>query len=197
MKNLFNYFNFLDSIYGKNPYKDAGIDICHSLLLFGIIVAKKPKNILELGIGTGVGSETILNALKYNQQNYTYDALDNLYDLGGNLSQTYLDNLKQNNVNIIVSDEKPYVEKCENNKYDLIISDADHLNAGEWVDHIIRICKNNGIIFCHDVANEGYPSLKKYIDYVKNNSIPHYLFNSSSRPDEKCERGWLMIINKK
>jgi len=197
MKNLANYINFIESIYNKNPYKDAGIDICHAFLLFGIILSQKPKNILELGIGTGVGSETILNALKYNQQEYIYDALDNLHDLGGNLSNDYINRLKENKVNIIISDEKSYVEKCENNKYDLIISDADHLNAGDWVEHIIRISKNNGIIFCHDVSSEGFPSLKKYIHYVKDNSIPHYLFNSSSRQDEKCERGWLMIINKK
>jgi len=197
MNNFKAYNDFLNSIYGKNPYKDAGIDICHSFLLFGIIAAQKPKSILELGIGTGVGCETILNAVKYNQQDYNYDALDNLYDLGGNLSNDYINKLKENKVNIVISDEKSYVEKCESSKYDLIISDADHLNAGDWVDHIVRICKNNGIIFCHDVCNEGFPSLKKYIDYVKDNSIPHYLFNSSSRQDEKCERGWLMIINKK
>jgi len=207
VKYLKNQINFLESIHNKEPYSSAGVDINHIILLFGIILSQKPINILELGIGSGLVSQTILNAIKYNGIKCKYDALDFCisdinWQNGGWEYPTIdlIDNLKKENVNLISEEEGVFVKQCESNKYDLIISDADHYNAGEWVDDIIRICKPNGIIFCHDVLffrKGSFQSLKKYIDYVENNSIPHYLFEKSSRHDEKCERGWLMIINKK
>lgn len=166
MINLKNQAEFLISIYNKEPYKGAGIDINHAMLLFGIILSQKPEKILELGIGSGVASETILNALKYNSIKYIYDAVDNLCDIGGNLSEKYITKLKNENVNIFISEEEKFVKNCEPNKYDLIISDADHFHAGDWVEDIFRICKHNGIILCHDV-DKGYPNLTKYVDYVK------------------------------
>jgi len=208
MKNLKNQINFLESIYGKEPFKGAGIDIAHAMLLFGVLLSQKPKNILELGIGTGVVSETILNAMKYNSTDYKYDALDNCFLIsdwvsgawdraGGYPTRNYINRLKNENVNLIGDDEGNYVRNCESNKYDLIISDADHTYAGERAEHIFRICKPNGIIFFHDICCKEYVSLHKYIEYVNKNSIPHYIFNQSSRNDEICHRGWLMVINQK
>lgn len=209
MNNLKNQINFLESIYGKEPFKGAGVDIAHAMLLFGVILSQKPKDILELGIGTGVVSETILNAVKYNSNEYKYDAVDfcmvfsdktKRYEYQGNWAyptRQYIEKLRQENVNLIGLDEKVFVENCDSNKYDLIISDADHNRAGEWAEHIFRICKPNGIIFFHDICCKEYTSLQKYLDYVKENSIPHYIFNECSRSDEICYRGWLMVINKK
>lgn len=208
MNNLKKQIDFLESVYGKEPFKGAGIDIAHAMLLFGTILSLKPQKILELGIGTGIVSETILNATKYNGIDYKYDALDNCMIIpdwisgawdraGGYPTRNYIEKLKNENVNLIGEDEGKYVTNCESNKYDLIISDADHNRAGEWAEHIFRICKPNGIIFFHDVCCKEYVSLHKYIDYVNQNAIPHYIFNKCSRPDEICYRGWLMVINKK
>jgi predicted O-methyltransferase YrrM len=209
MQNLKNQTNFLEAIHNKEPYKDAGIDVAHAMVLFGVILAQKPKNILELGIGTGVASETILNAIKYNSMKCQYDAVDfcmqfsettKRYEYQGHWAyptHEYIEKLRKENVNLIGLDERVFVENCESNKYDLIISDADHERAGEWADHIFRICKPNGIIFMHDIAGTWHPSLQKYMEYINNHSIPHYLFEKNSRGDEICQRGWLMIINKK
>jgi len=209
VKHLKDQINFLESIYNKEPYKSAGIDVAHAMLLFGIILSQKPKNILELGIGTGVASETILNAIKYNSIKCQYDAVDfcmqysektKSYLYHGSWAyptEEYIEKLKKENVNLIGLDEKIFVENCQSDKYDLIISDADHNRAGEWAEHIFRICKHDGIILMHDIAGDWYPSLQKYIEYIKNNSIPYFLFEKNSRQEERCQRGWLMIINKK
>jgi hypothetical protein len=37
-------------------------------------------------------------------------------------------------------------------------------------------------------------SLKDKIELM---ALPHFHFTESSRPDERCERGWLFVINKK
>lgn len=209
MENLVNQIEFFKTIYDKEPYKSAGIDIAHAILLYGVILSQKPKNILELGIGTGVASETILNAIKYNSIECNYDAVDfcmafseetKRYEYQGDWAyptREYIEKLRNENINLIGLDEKVFVENCESNKYDLIISDADHNRAGEWAEHIFRICKPNGIIFMHDTAGNWYPSLQKYIEYINKYSIPHYSFEKTSRDDERCQRGWLMIINKK
>jgi ubiquinone biosynthesis O-methyltransferase len=88
----------------------------------------------------------------------------------------------------------------ENKKFDVIL-------ALEVIEHVsdielfLKSCSNlakpNGIIFMHDIAGAWYPSLQKYMEYINNHSIPHYLFEKNSRADEICQRGWLMIINKK
>ena len=49
--------------YENHP---AAIDLCHNVLLLGAVMSKKPEAVLELGIGTGLVSWTILTAMKYN-----------------------------------------------------------------------------------------------------------------------------------
>jgi len=217
MKNLKTQIDFLESVYNKQTYynvdfkKDGGasIDIAHAMLLFGIILSQKPNAILELGIGTGVASETILNGIKYNSNDCQYDAVDfcmryceetKSYVYHGNWAyptEAYIEKLRQEKVNLIGLDEKIFVESCDSDKYDLIISDADHERAGEWAQHIFRICKDGGVILMHDVACNEYKSLKKYIEYVEDNKIPYFMFKKNSRPEEICHRGWMMILNKK
>jgi predicted O-methyltransferase YrrM len=133
----------------------------------------------------------------YNEKPFNYLTVDNMYDLGGNLQQGILDLLKNSGVKLEISNEKEFLDKCPENSYDMCVSDADHINGGENVEKILRAVRNNGIIFAHDICNEGYPSLRRYIEVAQNLNLPHYVFNEKSLSTEGCNTGFIMIINKK
>ena len=197
MQNLKNY---VDYICQPNPYRrKAAPDICHNLLLFGMITSQKPEKVLELGVGTSFTSNTILHALKYNNFG-ELTCVDNMGDWNGfegNVTPTIIENIKKQGAKFVLSNEREFVENCKTNEFDLVVSDADHNCAHLWKEELFRLTKPNGILFFHDVTNKGF-KLHEYIDYVKERNIPHFVFDKNSRPDEHCmENGWLMVINKK
>lgn len=177
---------------------NAAIDIPHGMLILGALLSAKPKNILEIGIGTGFITNLLLDGIEYNQIG-TLTSIDNYHDLGGNLPNRVLDALKlRSNINIIAPiEERDFVNQCSINHFDFLVSDGDHNNADQWVDRIFDIMKPNSFMFFHDVNNSGYPNLKKYQTRAIELNKPNYLFNYSSRNDEECERGILMVINHK
>jgi predicted O-methyltransferase YrrM len=180
-------------IYELSKDKTA-IDFNHVMFLYSSVISLKPKRCLNLGIGPGTSAFAILEGLEYNQTG-SLDCLDNFCD---NLLQTTLDELKEKNVTIIQGEERDYVASCESNSYDLILSDADHLHADEWTNEIFRIATPDAFLFFHDVANNDYPNLRKHIKIIENKGLPHFLFNTVSRSDERCDKsGFLFVINKK
>ena len=46
---------------------DASIDACHATLLLGVLLSAKPQNLLEIGIGPGLATRTMLSAIEYNR----------------------------------------------------------------------------------------------------------------------------------
>ena len=197
MENLRKYFDY---ILNKNPYLNpAAVDLNHAMLLLGIAMSNKPKDILELGIGTAFISFTLLTAIKYNNNGGQLTCIDNFQDLGGNMPRNIPNELTKLGAKIIAPiDEYKFVSTCSSDSYDLIVSDADHTRAGKWVDEILRIARSDAFIFIHDADNKDYPGLRKYSQTVKDKNFPHFLFNKSTRQDERCHlNGWLMFQNKK
>jgi len=176
----------------------AAVDVAHGMLIFGSMLSAKPNNILEIGIGTGFITNLLLDGVAYNQSGHL-TSVDNFYDLGGNLPNQVLDKLKQRNSLSIIApiEEKDFILSCKDNQYDFLVSDGDHVHAGEWVDEIFRIMKPNSFMFFHDINNTGFPGLYNYKTLSDKYNKPNYLFTKSSRDDEECHRGLLMVINKK
>lgn len=181
-----------------NRPNKAAIDSAHGMLILGSLMSSKSKNILEIGIGTGFITNMLLNAIEYNQVG-KLTSVDNFHDLGGNLPNHVLDNLKTNkNIKIVAPmEERDFVFSCGENSFDFLVSDGDHLHAGEWVDQIFKIINPDSIMFFHDINNSGYPNLKNYKIRADELNKPNFLFKESSRQDEDCSRGILMVINKK
>lgn len=181
-----------------NRPSKAAIDVAHGMLILGSLMSSKSKNILEIGIGTGFVTSMLLNAIEYNQIG-SLTSIDNFHDLGGNLPNQVLENLKTKpNIKIIAPvEEKDFVFSCEENSFDFLVSDGDHLHAGEWTDQIFKIMVPDSIMFFHDVNNPGYSNLKNYKTRADELNKPNFLFKESSRVDEDCHRGILMVINKK
>jgi hypothetical protein len=55
--------------------------------------------------------------------------------------------------------------------------------------------KPNSFMFFHDV--NGYENLKNYLLLSEKYNKPYFLFEENTRNYEECNRGWLMVINKK
>jgi hypothetical protein len=173
----------------------GSIDLCHGMTVFGIGLSAKPKNILELGIGTGFVTDLLLKVIEYNQVG-ELTCVDNFHDLGGNLPESTLNRLRNTKAKIFAPiEERHFVQSVQENTYDFLISDADHNHAGEWVDQIFKIMKPNSFMFFHDV--NGYENLKNYLLLSEKYNKPYFLFEENTRNYEECNRGWLMVINKK
>ena len=60
----------------------VAIDDPHAVLIFGLAVSHKPERVLEVGVGSGFLTQTLLNAVQYNQRG-TLTCVDNWFDTGG------------------------------------------------------------------------------------------------------------------
>lgn len=170
---------YLQFIEGFEPPRVA-VDKCHNVLIFGIAISLKPTTILEIGIGSGYVTRCLLAAIDYNQIG-SLTCVDNWHDWGG----VKPDSLPEG-PNIITASEQDFVKTCPSDSYDLVVSDADHQKWHTWLDDLQRITRRNGIIFIHDTNKPvTLPKLTKY------------QFVQSSLPNERCERGLLMVLNDK
>ena len=62
MENIRSYCNYITDFKRING---VSIDMCHNILIFGLVVSSKPERALELGIGRGYVTNSIMSALKY------------------------------------------------------------------------------------------------------------------------------------
>ena len=210
MDNLTNYISEIKEFNATAEYhlKMISTDFAHNMLIYGIILASKPEKVLEIGIGSGLGTRAILSALDYNNQG-KLNCVDSFVDyvtLGHVTDDSVTPKIvkdlnKHKRVKIIQSTEEDFVASCKTNSYDLVVSDADHNHYQIWAEEIFRITKNNGFIFLHDVGDNDENA---YINIAKSRNISWYRFNQTTiineitNPDlERTFRGMLMIINKK
>ena len=170
------------------------IDRAHADLLTGLIKAGKPKNILEMGIGGGQATDAILEGLTYNQQPYNYTLVDNWLDFDG-IMPDIIKETYGNRVNIVTSGEREFVFSC-NEKFDFIMSDADHHNTQNWFEYVYEeLLSNDGILIYHDVTlTSQFPNLLQILHRCREFNLNHKLFNKDSLPTEMCYRGLLVIF---
>jgi predicted O-methyltransferase YrrM len=154
------------------------IDTAHRQLILGLILSSKPKTILELGYGTGLTNQVIHEGIRLNQLG-TVTVVDNFYD--GIVFDT---------PGLVISSEEDFVHTTQD-KFDFIVSDADHFNSHKWVDKTISLLTPNGIAVFHDVTCPMFPNLRSSMDAYPTG----ILFNISSIPGEQCERGLYIICN--
>lgn len=172
------------------------IDVAHAELLRGLIMSHKPKTILELGVGGGQGTDAMLSALEYNEQAYNYTLVDNWLDFDyvqpPEVAERY-----GSRINIVTSGEKEFVFSCDQ-KFDFIMSDADHHRADQWFEHVYQNLLNaNGILVYHDVNlvdADAFHNLAGIYHKCRSDKIPHMLFNRNSKSGERCQRGLLVIF---
>jgi predicted O-methyltransferase YrrM len=193
MKDFKQYFKFVRKFKDR---KGAAIDFAHNLFLIGSVLSKKPANVLELGIGTGYVSWSLLHAIRYNRKG-SLTCVDTWLDWKGK-EPPLANELREAGANIVAPmDEKIFISKSKSGSYDVIVSDADHKHAGDWVDDTLRIAREDAFLFFHDTNQKKYKSLQKIYKRITELKLQHYHFTEKSRDDERCDRGWLFVINRR
>jgi len=173
------------------------IDTAHAMCITGLVVANKPRSILEIGLGGGRSTDAILAGIDYNQLPYYYTLVDNWLDWNGvrpaEVLAPYEGRLK-----VVDSDEKDFVFSTTE-RFDFIMSDGDHYLTDQWFDHVYdNLLNRNGILVYHDINlfNEpgSFPNLARIYHRCVQLGLPHHLFNTNSLPGEQCQRGLLVIF---
>jgi predicted O-methyltransferase YrrM len=187
---------FFDLVLGFDRRNDIAIDCARNIFVIGAVLSKKPRNILELGIGTGYLSMSLVHALKYNQTGQL-TSVDNWFDTHGWEPRLGAE-LREAGVEVVCASEEEFVRQAPTDAYDFLISDADHQRSWCWLDEHIRIVEHNGLMFFHDTNQpDMFPGLAELESRVTKLGLPFYHFARSSREDERCSRGILFVINKK
>ena len=193
MNELQPYFDLLTTFDHGNI---TALDRAHGMFLYGSVVAKKPQNILELGVGTGYITLTLLHAIRYNRCG-KLTSVDNWLDYGGK-EPGGIDDLRQAGVDVVTMSDGAFVRQAPADTYDLLVSDADHFSSHNWLDEYLRITRQDAFLFFHDTNTpELFPGLASIEGRVRAKGLPCYHFTASTRPDERCNRGWLFVINSK
>ena len=193
MHDLAPYFNLLSSFNNANA---VAIDLAHNVFLVGAVLARKPERVLELGVGSGYVTNSLLHALRFNRKG-KLTSVDNWFDWNG-AEPVFVARLRAAGVNVVVSSEEEFVRSAPDDVYDFLISDADHFKSGGWLYQHLRIVQHGGFLFFHDTNQPRmFPSLATIEAQIKARGLPHFHFKESSRPEERCQRGWLFVINQK
>ena len=193
MHELAPYFNLLSCFDNANV---VAIDAAHNLFLVGAVASRKPENVLELGIGSGLVTNSLLHALRFNRKG-RLTSVDNWCDWNG-VEPGFVAPLREAGVNVVVAGEEEFVRSAPTDAYDFLVSDADHFRSAGWLDQHLRIVRHDGFLFFHDTNQPRvFPGLATIVGQIEHRCLPHFHFKESSRPDERCQRGWLYVINKK
>jgi predicted O-methyltransferase YrrM len=193
MHELAPYFNLLSSFNNTNA---VAIDLAHNVFLVGAVLARKPENVLELGIGSGYVTNSLLHAIRFNRKG-RLTSVDNWCDWKG-AQPAFVPPLRAAGVNIVVAGEEEFVRAAPDDAYDFLVSDADHFRSGGWLDQHLRIVQHDGFLFFHDTNQPRmFPGLATIEGQIQSRGLCHFHFKESSRPEERCQRGWLFVINKK
>jgi len=183
------------------------IDVAHAHLITGLVKANKPTTVLEFGIGGGESTDAILEGLEYNQQAYKYTLVDNWHDwmpdimkrVAGAVGECPAGVIEKygTRIEIVTSTEQQYVFSCDKT-FDFIMSDGDHHNADQWFEYVYENLLNpGGILIYHDVNlfdDDAFKNLITIYTRCQEYGISHQLFNRNSLPEERCQRGLLVIF---
>src|SRR5580692_8157351 len=170
--------------------EDIRMVYCHIELIAATVASLKPKNILELGYGSGKSAKAILAAIqKYKLGDTLYTIVDNwqdhdgvcpkdLWGLHSDYGFDYQGVQHFPLIKLITSTEEKFVSNIisktwqeADETFDLIVSDADHGNSWRWFDKVYYLMlRPGGIGFFHDVNSNDW-NLKENVTYCRAHKI--------------------------
>ena len=194
MEHLKHYFDYLAAF---DTEEIRSVDRCHNIFLIGSVLSKKPRNILELGIGTGSLTVSMIYALRYNGVG-KLTCVDDWSAWGGQ-EPAGIDEIRDGGVKMVApKGGSDYLRECPDASFDMVVADAIHLNSKGVLDQLERVCADNAFVFVRNSNLSGVPSENGGIEgWLKARGNPLYHFTESTRSDEHCEDGWLFSIFQK
>lgn len=171
--------------------KVAAVDRNHALFIASVVLAAKPRAVIELGVGTAYLTWTLLDAIRYNGVG-ALAVVDNWFDAGGKEPVAVTNELRAAGVMVLTASEEEFVHAAPDACCDVLISDADHYATQRWVDQHLRILTSGGWLFYHDTNNPSFPMLAEIEPQLRDRGAFVAHFTQSSRPGERCERGLLV-----
>lgn len=184
---LADYGKFLEN--HRYILNNVPVDKNHASLVFSTAICLKPKKILELGIGSGLLTYSLLCAINYNNTGML-TSVDNFLDWNGK-EPSHIDSLRKFGVNVVIQEERDFVLSC-NNKFDLIVVDGNHTDGHLWAEQIFDLVNPGGIIFSHDVLL--CKNLGIYMDIAKKRNLGYKVYSESTIPTEACHRGFIQVF---
>ena len=173
------------------------IDLAHAALIQSLVVCNKPESILEIGLGGGKSTDAILDGVAFNAISpYQYTLVDNWFDWNG-VRPEGVDEKYGKKLHIVDMDEREFVFSTKKT-YDFIMSDGDHHRTDQWFEHVYENLLNpGGILIYHDVNfidDDAFKNLQNIHHKAVEYGLKFKLFNKNSRPDERCQRGLMVIF---
>lgn len=187
------------------------IDVAHAFLIDGLVRSFKPTNILELGFGGGRSHNAIATGALYNCNKPHYTLVDSWLDWNYEQPPAVQESVVKHQLNhktkerehntferfrTITKPEQDFINEALRDKwepFDFIMSDADHQQTNKWcIDVYTRLLASPGILIYHDVS-EGYDNLKTIKPALQSVGGICVEFNKSTREDEECHRGLLVV----
>lgn len=168
----------------------VAMDEAHISLIASTIRAAKPERILEVGVGSGRCTAALLAAIDCNQMGHVI-AVDNWRDWEG-VEPEHVEPLRQRGAQVMRLTEQEAIAAFASDSFQVIVSDADHHHAGEWLPEYVRVLSPGGFIFFHDTNQPNYPSLYELPNRLQRRGFACHHFTACSRQDERCGRGLLM-----
>ena len=110
---------------------EVAIDVAHAALLYGMVLSLKPRRCIELGIGSGYATQTILDAIARNGVGNLI-CVDSFQDWNG-VEPPHIATLRSLGANVCRSGEREFLASQESHSVHLLVSDADHAHSGSWV----------------------------------------------------------------
>lgn len=187
----------------ENAHAGAAVDRCHLDLTYGLVRAHKPRSVLELGVGSGRTTATLIKGVRDNgdQGKTRITLVDNWEDWKGEKPKDILEEI-EGHVEVVEKSERDFVFDTRDT-WDFIFSDADHWNTDKWFDYVYdRLLNTNGVLIFHDVSKADgfppgelrFPNLYNILLKCRERGIAHAHFDRSSTSDERCYRGFLVIF---
>ena len=191
MEHLKHYFDYLAAF---EKAETRSVDRCHNIFLVGSVLSKKPRSILELGIGTGSLTVSMIYALRYNGVG-ELTCVDDWSAWGGQ-EPAGVDEIRDGGVKMVapicVSD---YLRQCRDAAFDMVVADAIHLSSKDVLDQLERVCTDNAFMFVRNSNRSVMLNENGGIEgWLKARGNLLYHFTESTRADEHCEDGWLFSI---
>lgn len=184
----------LSAALAQQPYDNTqALDYAHAHLIAGLILAHKPKTVLELGVGSAYLTRVVLEALLENGSG-KLTSVDNFFDWNG-AKPSHIEQLQLEHPDwlLIVEDESVYLRKLVSEKYSFIILDGDHTRGYQTASYLFRSAETGSILCFHDTQSEIFRLLGRLPKRCTQLGFPAIHFTAKSRPDERTDRGLLVV----